>query len=101
MFWLPLGGFGNAVPARAWAEVADLSTDEVADVLMALADAGIAGYIAVPHRPRDAARRYSVDVRYRLWVDSLRYLSAENVLMEVLARLHGRRPPGGRSRRNE
>lgn len=93
MFWLPPGGFGNGIPATAWAELADLTEDEVPPVMMELASADIACYVAVPHRPRDASRRYTNRARYRLWVDSMRYHSAESLLMELLAILHGRRPP--------
>lgn len=93
MFWLPPGGFGNGIPATAWAELADLTEDEVAPVMMELAGAAIAGYVGVPHHPRDASRRYTGNARYRLWVDSMHYHSAESLLMELLAVLHDRRPP--------
>ncbi|OAP22958.1 MULTISPECIES: hypothetical protein [Amycolatopsis] len=76
MFWLPPHGFGNGIRARAWAEIADLTAQELDQVFTALTDANIAAYAATVH---GRARRY------RLWVDSLRYLHAEDVLMEVLA----------------
>lgn len=88
MFWLPPGGFGNGIGAQAWAELADLPEDEVASVLFTLAEAGIGGYVAVPR-----SLRGRFPVMYRLWVDSLHYRHAEDILMELLATLHGRRPP--------
>lgn len=91
MFWLPPGGFGNEIAASAWAELADLPEDELAGVLFALTDARIAAYVAVPRPVRKAATRGPR--RYRLWVDSLRYRRAEDVLMDVLAALHHTRPP--------
>ncbi|MBN9743315.1 hypothetical protein DMP23_19765 [Amycolatopsis sp. A1MSW2902] len=75
MFWLPPHGVGNGIDAQAWAEIADLTAEELDQVFAALADAGIAGYAATVHGRPD---------RYRLWVDSLRYLHAEDVLMTVL-----------------
>jgi hypothetical protein len=88
MFWLPPNGFGNSIGAQAWAELADLPEGEVASVLFTLAEAGIGGYVAVPRALRDRSR-----VMYRLWVDSPQYRHAEDILMELLATLHGRRPP--------
>lgn len=76
MFSLPPGGFDNGVPAATWAEIADVTEDQLAEVLFALADADIAGYVAVPAgKPRSA--------KYRLWVDTLQYRRAEDLLMEL------------------
>ncbi len=51
-------------------------------MLFALTESGIAGYVAIVHpKPMAAGNAHVV---YRLWVDSLRYLQAEDVLMEVL-----------------
>lgn len=93
MFWLPPNGFGNGVAATNWAELADLPERELAGVLFALAEAGIGGYVAVPHI--SAAKRFqrTDPETYRLWVDSLRYRHAEDILMRVLAELHGKHPP--------
>ncbi|GAB3366187.1 MULTISPECIES: hypothetical protein [Amycolatopsis] len=75
MFWLPPHGFGNGISAQAWAEIADLTAEELPEALLALTEADIAAYTAaVRGRPG----------YYRLWVDSLRYLHAEDVLMDVL-----------------
>lgn len=94
MFWLPPNGFGNGITALAWAELADLAEEEINPVLAALTEAGIAAYFAVPHRPPHS---HSTAQRppHRLWVNSLRYRRAEDILMELLATLHGRRPPSG------
>lgn len=90
MFWLPPHGFGNGVSAQAWAELADLAEDELETVLFALRNAGIAGYVATVRtrvlKPGDT------EVRYRLWVDSLLYRHAEDLLMELL-RSHGSDTP--------
>jgi hypothetical protein len=83
MFWLPPHGFGNGISAGAWAELAYLTEDEVPAVLFALTDDGIAGYVAVLN-PQLHVRADDVSTTYRLWVDSLRYRHAEDVLMEVL-----------------
>lgn len=82
MFWLPPHGFGNGVPARAWAILADLTEKQVYPVLFALAGAHIAGYVATEHattlQPGDPG------FTWRLWVDSLKYSHAETLLMEQL-----------------
>ncbi|WP_020502531.1 hypothetical protein [Sciscionella marina] len=90
MFWLPDTGFGNGVPASHWAELADLPEGELAPVLFALFEADIGAYAARRHPPLRLPDAHSP---YRLWVDSLYYRSAEEVLMTELARLHGVRPP--------
>lgn len=91
MFWLPPHGFGNGIDASAWAELADLPEGEVAAVLFEMADARIAAYVAIPHPTRRVGS--PPPVRYRLWVDSLCYWRAEDLLMQVLAALHHTRPP--------
>jgi len=67
----------------------------MASVLTAFADAGVAVYLAAPHRPLDTTRRYTRHTRCRLWADSLRYRGAEDQMLEILARSHGRRSPRG------
>jgi hypothetical protein len=84
MFWLPPGGTDNGVWATFWAELADLDADDVDAVLRLLADADVGGYVATPGGRAHRQRR---PVVRRLWVDSLRYHTAENLLM---AYLHGR-----------
>lgn len=91
MFWLPPGGFDNGIDASAWAELADLPEGEVAEVLFGLQEAGIAAYVAIGQQARRGAG--SGPVRYRLWVDTLRYRRAEDLLMDILATLHHTRPP--------
>ncbi|MER5390372.1 hypothetical protein [Saccharopolyspora sp. NPDC002686] len=83
MFWFPPGGFDNGVPASSWAELADIGADQLADVLFTLAEARIAGYVAHP-----AGRRATG--KYRLWVDTLQYRHAEDLLMDVF-RAHDHR----------
>jgi hypothetical protein len=81
MFWLPPGGTDNGVWASAWAELADLEASDVGAVLGLLADADVGGYVATPggHPPRPGQA-----VIHRLWVDSLQYHRAEDVLMAYL-----------------
>jgi hypothetical protein len=87
MFWLPPGGADNGVWASAWAELADLDAADVAPVLMLLAEADVAGYVATPG---GTATRLGHRMMHRLWVDSLSYHRAEDVLM---AYLHDRGSP--------
>ncbi|MGH3767566.1 MAG: hypothetical protein ACRDTX_20870 [Pseudonocardiaceae bacterium] len=51
-------------------------------MLFTLAEAGIGGYVAIPR-----ALRGRSSVMYRLWVDSLHYRHADDILMELLARI--------------
>lgn len=81
MFWLPPGGTDNGVWASNWAELADLEPADVASVLTALADAGVGGYVATPG---GRASRFRPPSTRRLWVDSLQYHRAEDVLMAYL-----------------
>jgi hypothetical protein len=80
MFWLPPGGVDNGVWASAWAELADLGPTDVEPVLHLLAKADIGGYVATPGGASRPHRR----VIHRLWVDSLQYHRAEDVLMSYL-----------------
>ena len=80
VFWLPPGGIDNGVWASAWAELADLEPSDIAPVLHLLAQADVGGYVA---RPGGASRPHR-RVIHRLWVDSLQYLRAEDVLMSYL-----------------
>jgi hypothetical protein len=87
MFWLPPGGTDNGVWASAWAELADLDANDIAAVLGLLASADVGGYIATPG---GRAHRQGQPAVHRLWVDSLQYHKAEDLLMAYL---------GGRRRR--
>lgn len=78
-FWLPPGGQNNGVCADRWAEIADLKRGDVELVLAALAACGVAGYVAIPGGLR---LRLGRSLRYRLWVDSMKYHQAEDVLMK-------------------
>ena len=90
MFWLPPGGTDNGVWASAWAELADLEPGDVGPLLTLLADADIGGYVATPG---GCWRCYGSTVTQRLWVDSLQYHRAEDVLMNYLrSRVRQRRP---------
>jgi hypothetical protein len=76
MFWLPPGGIDNGIWATYWAELADLQSSDIDPVLALLAKADVGGYVATPGGQR--SRRSPI---HRLWVDSLRYHRAEDVLM--------------------
>lgn len=82
MFWLPPGGIGNEIFAEYWAELADLDASDVGPVLDRLADAGIGGYVATPGGT--LSRNLRRHPTRRLWVDSLQYHRAEDVLMTYL-----------------
>lgn len=81
MFWLPPGGTDNGVFATYWAELADLESGDVGPVLALLADADVGGYVATPGGRLNHRARAPV---HRLWVDSLQYHRAEDVLMAYL-----------------
>jgi hypothetical protein len=89
MFWLPPGGTDNGVWASNWAELADLEPTDVAPLLSLLADADVGGYVATPG---GRSARTDKPISHRLWVDSLRYHKAEDVLMTYLhsRNQHGR-----------
>lgn len=81
MFWLPPGGIDNGVPASYWAELADLECCEFRQVLALLAGADIGGYVATPGARTRNSDRPPI---HRLWVDSLQYHRAEDILMAYL-----------------
>lgn len=85
MFWLPPGGVDNGVWASTWAELADVQDDDADPVLKLLADADIGGYLATPG---GRSRRRRLLVTRRLWVDSLQYYRAEDLLMTYLRSRH-------------
>jgi hypothetical protein len=69
--------------------LADLDADDVDAVLGLLARADVGGYVATPG---GRARRRHELVVHRVWVDSLRYHTAEDLLMAYF---------GGRGRRGD
>jgi hypothetical protein len=92
MFWLPPGGTDNGVWASAWAELADLDAADIDAVLGLLARADIGGYVATPG---GRAYRRGQPVVHRLWVDSLRYHKAEDLMMAYFGGPGQRGGPGG------
>jgi len=88
LWWLPAGGYGNGLDDAAWAPLLEISEQIVADVLSALANAGVPGYAALAHPPgyrlRDRSRRPET---YRLWVGASAHGRAEEVLLAVMPRL--------------
>ena len=81
MFWLPPGGTDKGMWAGAWAELADLDAVDIDPVLGFLATADVGGYVATPG---GRACRRGQPVVHRLWVDSLQYHKAEDLLMVYL-----------------
>ena len=78
---LPPFGRGNGIDALFWTPLARLDAVRVDDVLRALAEEDIAGWVAaVPRRStRDGSGPHD------LWVASLRLDAAQDVLMRVLS----------------
>jgi hypothetical protein len=77
MFWLPPDGRDNGVWAVTWALIADLESDDAVPVLDVLAEAGIGGYTA---SRADLGDPTGTPVGHRLWVDSMQYRRAQQVL---------------------
>lgn len=75
-YWLPPHGRGNGLDASAWAPVADVPADDVAALLAELAAADVPGYAAEVGK--------GSRTRCRIWVGSLRYATAEDVLGSAL-----------------
>ena len=88
LWWLPAGGYGNGLDDTAWAPILEISEHVVAEVLGALAAAGVPGYAAPArspgHRLRDRSRHPQA---WRLWVGASAHGRAEEVLVAVMPRL--------------
>jgi hypothetical protein len=72
-FWLPPHGHGNGLQATGWAPLADVPAALEIPLLKAFRIAGVGAYAA--NVTRDSVR---------LWVDSMRYGTAEDVLRHEL-----------------
>jgi hypothetical protein len=72
-YWLPPHGHGNGCDATGWAPLADVPAALEVRLLRAFRAAGVAAYAAtVPSG------------ELRVWVDSMRYGTAEDVLRHEL-----------------
>jgi hypothetical protein len=80
-YWLAPGGTDNGVWADTWTQIADLECDAVTEVLDLLAKVDVGGYAAIPGGQRARAKG---PVRHRLWVDSMQYGLAEDVLIRFM-----------------
>ena len=80
-YWLPPGGRDNGVWADTWELIADLDSHDAATVLDLLAEADIAGYVAVPGGRRARAKG---PILLTLWVDAMQYGRAEDVLIAFM-----------------
>jgi hypothetical protein len=90
--WLPPGGRGNGLStaelaADTWAPIADIDMTAVDAVLEALRIALVPAYAAPAGTTREAIVRHRPGRRWRLWVVSLRYGAAEQVLLTTLPKL--------------
>jgi hypothetical protein len=83
-YWLPPYGYGNGLDALFWACLAELPQTLVPMVLEALRDQDIPGWAAPVKVPEQL--RWAGDGRapYRLWVATIWFGGAEEVLMRVL-----------------
>lgn len=88
--WLPPFGYGNGLDALFWACIAELPHSAIDGILDALREQDIPGW-AAPVKTAVRARHDSTDTYadtdiapYRLWVATLRFNDAENVLITVL-----------------
>lgn len=86
--WLPPFGCGNGLDALFWACIAELPHSAIDGILDELREQDIPGW-AAPVKTAAKARRDSTGTcadtaPYRLWVATLRFNDAENVLITVL-----------------
>ena len=86
--WLPACGYGKGLDDAAWAPVVEIGEQIAPDVLRALANTGVPGYVAPAHLPgsrlRDRSRQPET---YRPWVGARAHGRAEEVLTAVMPRL--------------
>lgn len=83
-FWLPPFGEGNGLDALFWASLAELPRRTVPRALEALREEDIPGWVAPLKKHQTLPRARQGDEPYQLWVATLRYNSAEDVIMRVL-----------------
>ncbi|MCQ9163940.1 hypothetical protein [Arthrobacter sp. STN4] len=88
--WLPPFGHGNGLDALFWACIAELPHTAIDGILDALREQDIPGW-AAPVKTAAKARHRGTDTcaetntePFRLWVATLRFNDAENVLITVL-----------------
>ena len=67
--------------ADIWVAIADLESDDAAQVLELLANADVGGYVAVPGGRRARARG---PVCCRVWVDAMQYGLSEDVMIRFM-----------------
>lgn len=82
--WLPPYGYGNGLDALFWACLADLPQPVVPLVLEGLREEDIPGWAAPVKVPRQLRWAGDSPAPYRLWVATIRFGAAEEVLMRVL-----------------
>ena len=82
-YWLPPFGYGNGLDALFWACLAELPQTVVPMVLEGLRDQDIPGWAAPVKVPKQLRYGGDTPAPYRLWVATIRFGGAEEVLMRV------------------
>jgi hypothetical protein len=88
MYWLPPGGRDNGFWVDTWVILAELEIGYLTTILDLPAEGGIGGYVAT--RGGHKARAHGC---HHLYVDTMRYHRAEDMLMLFLRGKGGRRWP--------
>jgi len=84
-FWLPYGGWGNGLPAKAWVPIAEVVGDHAATlVLAALRDADVPAYAARLHPSRTRGHRAASRPHVGIWVGASSYGTAEALLLALI-----------------
>lgn len=97
-YWLPPGGWGNGLDDDGWVALADVASEYVASLLLAvLRDARVPAY-AASLRPPLRARRRNGRRPVRIWVGAGAYGRAQTTLLSALpevVRRYGSEALGG------
>ena len=83
-YWLPPYGHGNGLDALFWVCIAEIPRSVVSVVLDALRALDIPGWVAPTTAPYKTHGVEDGTAAYRLWVATIQFDSAEDVLMRVL-----------------
>lgn len=83
-YWLPPYGHGNGLDALFWGCIAELPRSVIPVALEALRAQDIPGWAAPIAAPYKTHGMEGDEAPYRLWVATIQYDSAEDVLMRVL-----------------
>lgn len=92
-FWLPPGGWGSGLTDQSWVQLAEVTSDLAANViLLEFGEAVVPGYAARLRPPRrtNVRRGYRDVQRIRIWVGCSAYGRGETTLIDLLPRLNAR-----------